>query len=762
MPIKQQSRMIAIDTALGVDVLGARSFSVREQMSRLFEIEVELCSDNGAIVFNDVVGHNATLRMRQAGNVSRYFNGYVSRFVQVANQEGYAHYRATLVPWLWFLTRTSDCRIFQNKKIPEIIEEVFKGHGFDGYQLKLSGTYEKWEYCVQYRETDFNFVSRLMEQMGIYYYFTHENGKHTLVLADSASAHTARPGYDEVEFSQLDRGAGAREMITDWSVEHEVQPVAYALTDFDFKKPKTSLRSNSNIDRTHGAAKFEVFDYPGEYDTLGEGDRLTKIRIEELQALHHIQRGSASCRGLAAGSTFKLKFHPRSDQNKEYLITGVSIHADAGEFGSSDGGQGGTSFSCNFEVIEKSYPYRATRLTPKPIVQGPQTAIVVGPKGEEIYTDEYGRVKVQFHWDRHGKADENASCWIRVSQGWAGKQWGSIYLPRIGQEVIVEFLEGDPDDPLITGRVYNGEAMPPYPLPAEKTKSTLKSNSSKGGGGFNELRFEDKKGNEQIFIHAEKDEDIRVKNDAREWIGRNRHLIVKKDQFEMVEGDQHMTVKGDVMAKIKGDHSETTDGGHYVDVKGSDHLAVTGVQNISIGSDASMKVGGDWNNEATGKISVKGGKEIHAKAGTAVAVDAGTTIHIKAGASVVIEAGAQLSLKVGGNFIDINPGGVFIKGAMVMINSGGAAGSGSGSSPTAPVAPEVPDLPKDPKKADDAKSGAVTTASSTPITTSKGTYDSVKVVEYSPAALVLKQAAKDGTPFCEECERAKQQQGGAK
>ena len=760
MALKQQSRLLALDTALGANVLGVRSISVREQISRLFEIEAELSSEDAGIDFNQIVGHNATIRLEANENTTRYFNGFVSRFVQVANKGGYAHYRATLVPWLWFLTRTADCRLFQEKKIPEIIEEVFKGHGFNDYQLKLSGNYPTWEYCVQYRETDFNFVSRLMEQAGIYYFFSHENGKHVLVLADSASAHKPFAGYEEVIFSELQKGASPRQMVTDWIVEREVQPVAYSLNDFDFKKPKASLRSSSSVTRQHGAAQFEVYDYPGEYVEHSEGDRLAKVRLEELQSQHDIRRGQTSARGLGTGNTFTLKNHPRADQNKEYLITGLVLQADAGEFASSQGGEGGEFFGCDCTVIEKAQPYRAARLTPKPIVQGLQTAIVVGPKGEEIFTDKFGRVKVQFHWDRYAKADENSSCWIRVSQSWAGKQWGAIYLPRIGQEVIVEFLEGDPDRPLITGRVYNGEAMPPYDLPAEKTKSTLKSNSSKGGAGFNEIRFEDKKGNEQVFIHAEKDEDIRVKNDAREWIGHERHLIVKKDQFERVEGDLHETVKGDVMSKIGGDHSETVDGGHYVKIAMSDHHTIGASQNVSVGSDANLKVGANQNTEAGEKISTKAGKEIHAKAGTAYALEAGTTIHIKGGTSVVIEGGVQLSLKVGGNFVDINPAGVFIKGTMVMINSGGSAGSGSGSSPTAPTAPEPPDPPKKPKDADDAKSGAVTSASASPITAKKGSYDTVKVAAYSPAAAVLKEAAKDGTPFCEECERAKQQQQG--
>lgn len=736
-----------MDTALGADVLGVRKVVVQEQLSRLFQIEAELSSEDGNIDFDKVVGHNATLRLQIGQKGTRYFNGYVSRFVQAGNRGGYAHYQATLVPWLWLLTRASDCRIFQEKKAPEIVEEVFKAHGFSDYKLKLSGTYEKREYCVQYRETDFNFVSRLMEQEGIYYYFEHENGKHTLVLADSISAHNPFPGYEEVKFHELEKGATGREVITDWVMEKEVQPVACALNDFDFKKPKTSLLASSAVTRQYGSAVYERYDYPGEYLEVGEGERLAGVHLDELQTQHEVLRGQANTRGLCTGSVFKLKGHPRDDQNRDYLITGVNLHADAGEFASAPGGGEGEFFACNFTCIDKAQQFRAARLTRKPFVQGPQTAMVVGPSGEEIYTDKYGRVKVLFHWDRYAKADENASCWIRVSQAWAGKQWGAIYTPRIGQEVIVEFLEGDPDRPIITGRVYNDVAMPPYKLPDEKTKSTLKSNSSKGGGGFNEIRLEDKKGSEQIFVHAEKDEDIRVKNDAREWIGNERHLIVKKDQLEKVEGDKHSFVKGNSLSKVEGDRGATIKGGHFVQVDSGDNLTVKGDQAIKVGGDANFKTDKNLNEEAAQKISIKAGTDLHIKAGTNYAVDAGMAVHIKGGATVVVEAGTQLSLKVGGNFIDINPGGVFIKGTMVMINSGGAAGSGGGSSPTAPAAPEAPDPPKDAKDADKADPGKVDEAPPAPTPPKPQTF--------SDAAKVLEYAAETGTPFCEECNKDK-------
>ena len=377
------------------------------------------------------------------------------------------------------------------------------------------------------------------------------------------------------------------------------------------------------------------------------------------------------------------------------MVTSASYDIALGEFESEGSNASESVYSCSFTAIDANEPFRAARITPKPSIPGPQTAIVVGQSGEEIYTDEYGRVKVLFHWDRYGKADENSSCWIRVAQVWAGKNWGAMYIPRIGQEVVVEFLEGDPDRPIITGRVYNGQAMPPYELPSEKTKSTLKSNSSKGGKGFNEIRYEDKKGDEQIFIHAEKNEDVRVKNDSFEWIGNERHLIVKKDQLEEVKGDKHLTVKGDQNEKING------------------------------------------------TISVNAGMDMQQKVGMNHALEAGMEVHIKGGMKVIIEAGMQLSLKAGPSFVDLGPAGVSISGPMVMINSGGAAGAGSGCSP---------DAAKLPKEADTAEPGQV----SKPPKPRKPP----KPVTFSSQAKVMKRAAEDGTPFCEKCEAARKAQSG--
>ncbi|MGH9903076.1 MAG: type VI secretion system Vgr family protein, partial [Pyrinomonadaceae bacterium] len=373
---------------------------------------------------------------------------------------------------------------------------------------------------------------------------------------------------------------------------------------------------------------------------------------------------------------------------------------------------------------------------------GTQTAVVVGPPGEEIFTDKYGRVKVQFHWDREGKYDEKSSCWVRVSQNWAGKRWGAMFIPRIGQEVIVDFIEGDPDRPIITGRVYNGASMPPYALPDEMTKSAIKTNSSKGGAGFNELRFEDKKGKEQIFIHAERNKDIRVKNDLLEWVGNDSHRIIKKKHYEKVEEKKHLIVVQDQIEKVEGDEHLIVVGDRLEKIDGKRHLKVGGNKHEKVGGNKNVDVASNLNEKVGQKVSMDAGMDIHQKAGMNYAVDAGMAVHIKAGMTCVIEAGLQLTIKAGASFIDIGPAGISIVGTpLVNINSGGAAGSRGGCSPTAPEPPEDPEVAEEALVADTAEPGEAVEMPP-PKAPAKPT-------TYSPGALVLKQAAENGTPFCD-------------
>ena len=649
----QEHRLLAIDTPLGKDVLLLQELTGHEGISRLFEYELNLLAyDNNSISFTDIVGQKVTITVHLPDGTPRYINGYVSRFTQGATDERvFTHYHAQVVPWLWFLTRQADCRIFQNETPPDIISQVLNLSSFKDFRLSLKSTYPKLEYCVQYRETAFNFVSRLMEEYGIFYYFDHTTqGKHTLVLADQSSALPACPS-SPISFETEVGGLEDPEVISAWRAGQEVRTGKYTVTDYNFITPSTSLLSTEPTVVNLGASQsLELFDYPGLHTTKDEGDTVAKVRMQEEEAGHLVIHGSGNCRGLMSGYTFELQNHYRNDQNATFITTDIRHFASAGQSYTSAESQGGESYANDFTCIPSSVAFRPVRLTPKPVVQGPQPAVVVGKQGEEIWVDKYGRVIVQFYWDRQGQKNENSSCWIRTSQPWAGGNWGAIWIPRIGQEVLVSFLEGDPDRPIITGRVYNAEQMPPYTLPDNQTRSTFMSRSSKGGGSsnYNELRFEDKKGSEQIFMNAEKDMDLRVENDSREFVGSNRSLIIKADQKEKVGGDQH------------------------------------------------SQVGGSRNEKVGQNMSLQIGQALNEKTGMKFAHEAGQEIHLKAGMNVVIEAGLELTIKGSGGFINIGPAGVAIQGTMVLINSGGAAGAGSGSSP---------DSPQNPDEADDGSKG---------------------------------------------------------
>jgi len=685
----QQNRLLSLDTPLGKDVLLLQDLTGHEGISRLFSYDLNLLAyENASISFQNIVGQKVTITLQLPDGTPRYINGYVSRFTQGDTDDRmFTHYHAQVVPWLWFLTRQADCRIFQNMTPPDIISQVLNLFSFKAFRTSLKATYPTLEYCVQYRETSFNFVSRLMEEYGIFYYFDHTvQGKHTLVLADQSSALPACPG-SPISYNVAPGGIYDPEAVSDWHVEQELRTGKYTVTDYNFTTPTTSLLSNEptvvNLAASQG---LELFDYPGLYTTKDEGETVAKLRMQEEEASYMEVTGASNCRGLATGYTFQLKNHYRADQNATYFLTEIHHVASVGQTYTS-AGPAAENYSNSFTCIPSSVAYHPPRVTPKPFVQGPQTALVVGKAGEEIWVDNYGRVIVQFYWDRLGQQNENSSCWIRVSQPWAGGNWGSIWIPRIGQEVIVSFEEGDPDRPLITGRVYNAGQMPPYTLPDYQTRSTFMSRSSKGGGtaNYNELRFEDKMGDEQIFINAEKDMDLRVENDSREFIGANRSLIVTTNQLEQIQTDKHLHVEGNHFEQIDGNMSLNVGGNQMESVTGNKSLSVTGNQSESVTGNLSLAVTGQQQDTSM-----------------SYAMKTDTTIHLNAGVSAVIEAGVDLTLKVGGNFIDINPAGVFITGTMVFINSGGSAGSAPDASPQSP---DSPTAPKDPDTADDGSKG---------------------------------------------------------
>lgn len=692
--LTQENKLLSIYTPLGKDVLLLAKLRGQEGLSEIFHFDIDLFSEKDKIAFEDIVGKNVTITIFLADGSHRYLNGLISRFSQEYGVSmpgsGFrsSYYSATVVPWFWLLTRTSDSRIFQNLSVPDIVEQIFSEKGFTDYKLNLSGTYKPREYTVQYRESDCNFVSRLLEDVGICYFFSHEDGKHTMVLADSSGANEPCPMQESAKFRLSGaKHLGHEDQIDSLKMVKEIQAGKYSLNDYNYEIPNNDLKVTSDTTYVLGPGEREMYDYPGGYDKRNMGDSLATLRMEEEETRIITLSGASDCRAFASGYRFKLKNSFQDDWNdKEYLLTRISHEVDQSAqyfTGASAAGDEGI-YKNHFECIPHEVPFRPVRNTRKPVVDGVQTAVVVGPSGEEIYTDDYGRVKVQFHWDREGKLDENSSCWLRVGQSMAGNGWGALFLPRVGHEVIVEFIEGDPDRPIVTGQVYHGINRPPYKLPDEKTKSTFKSNSSPGGGGYNEIRFEDKKGQEQLFIHAEHNQDIRTENDLIEWVGNESHLIVEQDQLEKTVGDKHLTVSGD--------HNEKVDG----------------------------------------TVSIEAGMDMQEKVGMKHALDAGQEIHLKAGMKIILEAGTQISLKAGGSFIDIGPSGVTIQGAMVKINSGGSAGSGSGSSPEAP---------RMPLEADTAMPGEVAELRSpTPLT---------KPGPPTAQAQAFADAAESGTPLCD-------------
>jgi len=643
--LSQQDRLIRLQTPLGPDVLVPISFAGREAISRPFSFALELVSETPGIAARDLLGKKAAVSLELPDGGLRHFHGHVTKFAQIPSRGTYHRYRMEAAPWLWFLTRVTDCRIFQFKSIPQIIEQIFAGHGFQDFRKNLIENYSPLDYFVWYRESAFNCVSRAAEGAGIFYFFEHEQSKHTLVLADNKGAHNPCPGKSEFEMVPgLGRGAAIPgDVITSWERHYSFQTAKLSYNEFDYKQPKTNLMTVANglIDLPH---QLEVYDYPGLYNERPLGETLAKIRMEEEEADYDTISGRGTCRHMAAGHLFTLTRHERQDQKGDYLLTSVTHLARQGSLYGDDI-EGEKSYANTFSAIPAAVPYRPPRVTPRPVVEGLQTAVVTGPQGEEIYSNEHGCVKVQFPWDRYGKSDENSSCWIRVNQPWAGKNWGGIMIPRIGQEVVVDHEEGDPDRPVIVGRVYNAVEQVPYEHPTHQTRSSIMSRSSKGGasGNFNEIRFEDKKGAEQVFLHGEKDLDLRVTNDYRLFAGNEHHRIVGVDEFTRADGNLHQETTGNEAAKIGG--------------------------NVSL--------------DVTGKLDLK--------AGGALAVEAGREMHLSAGTTAVLEAGATLTVKVGGNHVTIDPSGVTIMGTMVKINAGGSAASVKKPSPQAPQAPREAD-----------------------------------------------------------------------
>jgi len=652
VPYAQENTILAVSTPLGADAVYLTALRGEERISGLFRFELDLASPDRALDFAAIVGQGVTVTIRLSGGGSRYLHGVVTRFrqagsVQDTGGQPQTIYRAEVHPWLWFLTRTSDSRIFQEKSVPDIVKQVFDDLGFSDHKAELTGTYAPREYCVQYQETAFDFVSRLLEEEGIHYYFTHEDGKHTLVLADDSAGNPPCPELAEARSTGPMGGSTQDEdAIVECELAQEVVAGAFAQTDYSFQTPSTSLLSEAAGEDP----KLALFEYPGGYADKGAGDALATRRIEAEEANAKRLSGRSLCRTFTSGHTFKLLEHARDDANGEYLLASVVHTADNDEYRNS------------FEAIPKAVPYRPPRLTPRPVIPGAQTALVVGKSGEEIWTDEHGRIKAQFHWDRLGKKDENSSCWIRVAQGWSGQGFGIFFLPRIGQEVVVSFLGGDPDRPLVTGSVYNAEQTVPYALPGEQTKSTMLSRSSKEGAAGNELRFEDKKDSEELYMHAQKDMVVEVENDWTISVTHDQTVGIDNDQSVTVGNDQTISVtKNRTVTVEEGDQTLTVSkGNRTVDVsKGNETHSVKGTRDLAIDGAESHTNKADFIHEVKGNyiLKVKGNLTIEAKA---VTIKSEKAMTLKSGDALKGEAAADLTLKGGGK--------VSIKGSEVKNN----------------------------------------------------------------------------------------------
>jgi type VI secretion system secreted protein VgrG len=641
------SKPLSVDvtTPLGKDAFTFRELWGEESLSGLFRFDVVLDSKDGNVDFKKLVGKDITVTATLPGGKKRHFNGLIARVAQGETDPGATQYRIEVRPKPWLLTLRSENRIYQDKTIPQIVQDVCKAVGYTDVSLSLTKTYKAREYCVQYRETGLDFIQRLMEEAGIFFYFKHEEKKHTMVLGDAASAHVNCPAGHEISYEISGSEAPRVDQIWDCMLEHRVTAESYSIDDYNFETPSSALFAKE------GSDKLQIDEFPGKILKKDEATALAKTRLQAAQAQGKILSGEGGALSFTAGHLFKFKGHPRADINTEWVLRSVQHRMTPG--------RGKISFSAQ----PKAVVFRPLRQTPRPVIAGTQTAVVTGKKGEEIWTDKYGRIRVQFHWDRLGKKDEKSSCWVRVAQGWAGKGWGSFFLPRIGQEVVVSFLEGDPDRPLVTGSVYNAEQVVPYKLPAEQSRSTIKSRSTKQGGtGSNELRFEDKKGEEEVFIHAEKDLKIEVKNDAETTVTKNRTVT-------LTEGDETFDVKkGKRTVKVKGDETHTSEANYTHNVTKNFTLKVKGNLTIDVKGTVTIKSGKALSIKSGAALTAEAAQGLTNKAGTALTNQAGTALTNKAGTSLTNDAAVSLTSKAGASQKVEASGVVEVKGAMVKIN----------------------------------------------------------------------------------------------
>ncbi|HUF28328.1 MAG TPA: type VI secretion system tip protein TssI/VgrG [Gemmatimonadaceae bacterium] len=641
----QATRPMTIESVLGADKLLLLGLYGEEGVSSPAVFTLDLASEDPQIPAERMLGSAIAIGVETSAGVRR-LHGIVRRFTQGERSDRRTEYQAEMVAWPWLLSLDADFRVFQNQSVPEIVEEVVKARGFSDFELRLRGSYAPREYCVQHGESDLAFISRLLEEEGIFWFVEHEKSKHVVVFADQPSVLKPLKNAESIHMAAAGAGWEAQDVVITLHADHRMHSGKVTLSDFDMEKPTARLL------RTEGGDKGEIYAYPGGYRDADKGERLGRLRVEAEEVHRQLVRGESTSRHLRPGGIVEITGHYRRSFNAKYQILQVRHSIQQGL------GDAPFEYRNEFLAMPHDVPYRPPRLTPKQRTHGVTTAIVVGPSGEEIWTDKYGRVKVQFHWDRVGKKDDKSSCWVRVSTPWAGKNFGAIHIPRVGDEVLVDFLHGDPDQPYVIGSLYNGEKMPPHTLPANQTQSGIKTRSSKSGAAdnANELRFEDKKGSEQILLHAERDLKIEVENDEIRDIENERKTTVKKDDTRTVkEGN-------DVVKISKGDQTlDIAAGKQTVTIQGNQAITVKqGNQELII------KMGNQKTEVKLGKSSSEAMQSIELKVGqNSIKIDqAGVTIK---GMQVKVEG--QIQAQVKAPITQINGDGmVKIQGGLTMIN----------------------------------------------------------------------------------------------
>ena len=630
-----------------------------EKLGRPFLFHVDLLSKDDDVKLSDALGSPLTVALSMGTAPPRCFNGIITQFSQVGWTGELFRYSATLQPWLWLLTRTTNSRIFQQQNFASVLDvlaAIFDENGFSGDvdDAEIDKSQHPCpEFLVQYNESDFNFVSRLMEQAGIYYSFKHEDGKHTLVMHEGL-AQQAVPGYEQIPFYAPGSKSASpdrdHQYVDGWGLGLTVQPGAFVAKEFDFENPAAPLLSAARAPKDNPYGNLEVYEYPGRYVDTDERDRYVRRRLEEQQLAYEVADGTGNARGITPGALFSLTDHPTVDQNRQYLVIGTAYALSQTGYASAGASDGADDYRCHFNAVDSNVAFRTPLITPRPRVQGPQTAVVTGPDSEEIWTDKYGRVKVQFHWDRYGASDENSSCWMRVAQVWAGAKWGAMHIPRIGQEVIVDFLEGDPDRPIVIGRVYNHDQMPPYDLPDNKTQSGIKSRSTPKGtpNNFNEIRFEDKKGSEELFIQAERSQTTLVKGTQSISIGGDRSLTVT--------GKETIDVKKTRSTTVGLKETETFNDEREVTVAKADNETYHGGREITVEKyDDTTVMAANKNTTVHGQFNIVADEHFKVQQG------AGNQIFVKD--QVYVESKGEIQLKKGQSHIDMNASALTITSA---------------------------------------------------------------------------------------------------